>query len=165
MKKIVTIAILALGLWMLSKSNDFAVWFNADHFYSPIAVKPFDIMDEGFTVRLKLDHQYDVRHGFSLVFPCTEAASGLFSDLDGEISYRFLSNGAVISEQSTSIPTHPMWGSKKGICRIVLFTFDLPYPNTSGNTFVEVTLTSPINDLKDYNGSIECQVAPAYWPK
>jgi len=166
MKKTILFALLFIvTMWAISRTNDFAVWFNAEKFYRPIYSASFDIMNKGTTIKVKLKNSYDVKHGFSLVFPCKNIDYRAFTNLDGLIQYKFLSDNKPLEGRIISPPTHPILGTSNGECDLVLFTFDLPYKKTTKDVFLEVTLKSPITKLEKYRDSIRCEVSPAYWPK
>jgi len=166
MKKLLILIILVvIAGWQLSKSNDFAVWFNTDNFYRPIFSAKFDVAEPGYTVRAQLSHRYDVTHGFFLEFPYTDFDIDQFSDLDGAILYTFSSKGVILKSERMAVPSRPMGGFKNGMRDLVLFTFDLPYAKGVHDLTLEVTLISPITGLLPYSDTVNCKVAPAYWPK
>lgn len=166
MKKILLLVILvSIVGWHLSKSNDFAVWFNTDNFYRPIFSAKFDVAQPGYTVRAQLFHRYDVTHGFFLEFPYKDFDIDKFSELDGVILYTFSSKGVVLKSERLAVPSRPMGGGKNGMRDLVLFTFELPYAKGVQDVTLEVILISPITDLLPYSDVVNCKVAPAYWPK
>lgn len=166
MKKLLILIILVvIAGWQLSQSSDFAVWFNTDNFYRPIFSAKFDVAEPGYTVRAHLSHRYNVRHGFFLTFPHKGINIDKFSELDGAILYTFSSKGVVLKSERIAVPPRPMGGFKDGIWTLALFTFELPYAKGVRDLALEVTLISPITDLLPYSDTVNCEVAPAYWPK
>ncbi len=106
--------------------NDFAVWFNSDSFYKPIFEDDFEVLKAGSSIRAELAPSYDVRHGFFFTADCEGFRD--FDDLDGSFRYSFYSNGVKLESKNITIPfrTPKVWTSE-GVCRIALFTFELPY--------------------------------------
>ncbi|MBI9078782.1 MAG: hypothetical protein JEY79_03465 [Pseudodesulfovibrio sp.] len=164
-KLLLIITLLAITILAISRTNDFAVWFNAEKFYRPIYSADFDVMNKETTIKIKLENSYNVKHGFSLVFPCKTVDYRSFTDLDGLLQYKFISNNKLLEKRTIPIPTRPILGTNDGKCDLVLFTFDLPFQKATGDVFLEVTVESPITKLEKYRGSIRCEISPAYWPK
>jgi len=163
-KRYIILIIIVSCLWAIWRSNYFAANFRTETFYKPIFSQDFDVMKEGSTINTLLKPSFHVRHGFFLVFPCTNWFSTT-DNLDGQIKYSFLSNGEIIETKTMDIPARLMAGYNGKKCDVVLFTFDLPYKRVTGPISLKVTLLSPITKLAQYRDVIRCEVAPAYWPK
>lgn len=149
--------------WAISRTNDFAAWFDTEKFYQPIYSADFDVMNTKTITRAKLKQSYDVRHGFSLIIHAKHLGFQAFKDLDGSITYTFRSNGQILKSYTTAPPIYPLvYKFRKDAYRIPLFDFDLPFEGATGDLFLEVTLNSPITKLKEYRDSISCEISPFY---
>ena len=164
-KRYIFLLLIVSCAWMIWRSNYYAANFRTEQFYEPIFSSGFDVSRKGATIQTKLVKNFDVIHGFFLVFPCDTPNSKPFENLDGLIEYKLFSNNNVIVHKQISPPARPLFGFNQKQCDLLLFPIEFPNSFWDSELILEVTIISPITQLNNIRNKIKCEVSPALWPK
>ncbi|MDD3311544.1 hypothetical protein [Pseudodesulfovibrio sp.] len=164
MKRALAIVILAgilFGAYRIYNSLQFQAAFSSD-FYANIADLPFDVTGKGVSITIPLrEYRYRTCYDVAIAVPGWLALDDLPLD-KGRIRYRFTSDGRTLAQGVIAPKGREHQGQNKDYSLIILFVFDLPFPEAKNGVDLTLEVVSPFDSLRKYMGRIRCLINPDY---